>query len=729
MNWFEEQIKQRIKTDNEMLTDAVAKMVNLVSVEKIIAGSKNRTDSVYGAICDILKYYHIKPQEFPDDITDTDELLEYMLRPAGIMRRRIKLTKGWHKDAIYPMIGTNKSGEIVSVIPGSTGGFYYGNSRSDDTVKVTSFNEGELNEEAICFYQSLPLRKMDFKDLLKFMFSQLNTGDIAWIIAATLIATLSGMAIPVITKYLYSDVLKVKNTSLLGAAIMTLLCITLASGLVTAIRTMIVTNITTRISLATESAIMMRILSLPANFFRQFTAGELAGRISNVNGMCSALFNSLFSSGITAVFSLVYIGQIFAFAPALCGPALAIMISTFVITVVMIMYQMKITEEQLREAGREEGMVYSLISGVPKLKNAGAEKRAFAKWSDQYVKAATYLYDPPVILRLGETMITAVMLTGSIVMYFFAIRSNVTVADYMAFTSAYGMVSGAFTALSTVMGTIAMIRPVIKLIQPVFDAEPEIEAARKVVTGLRGGIELNNVSFRYEDNAPYVIDDMTLKIKPGQYVAIVGKTGCGKSTLMRILLGFEKPCKGAVYYDGQDISLLDLRSLRRHIGVVMQNSSLFSGDIFSNITISNPNLTLDDAWDAAAMAGMDEDIRKMPMGMNTVISEGSGGISGGQRQRLMIARAVAPKPKILMFDEATSALDNITQKIVSDSLDSLKCTRIVIAHRLSTIRHCDRILVLDSGRIIEDGTFDELLAAKGYFAQLVERQLMPDREA
>ena len=414
---------------------------------------------------------------------------------------------------------------------------------------------------------------------------------------------------------------------------------------------------------------MMRILSLPANFFRQFTAGELAGRISNVNGMCSALFNSLFSSGITAVFSLVYIGQIFAFAPALCGPALAIMISTFVITVVMIMYQMKITEEQLREAGREEGMVYSLISGVPKLKNAGAEKRAFAKWSDQYVKAATYLYDPPVILRLGETMITAVMLTGSIVMYFFAIRSNVTVADYMAFTSAYGMVSGAFTALSTVMGTIAMIRPVIKLIQPVFDAEPEIEAARKVVTGLRGGIELNNVSFRYEDNAPYVIDDMTLKIKPGQYVAIVGKTGCGKSTLMRILLGFEKPCKGAVYYDGQDISLLDLRSLRRHIGVVMQNSSLFSGDIFSNITISNPNLTLDDAWDAAAMAGMDEDIRKMPMGMNTVISEGSGGISGGQRQRLMIARAVAPKPKILMFDEATSALDNITQNIVSDSLD------------------------------------------------------------
>ena len=242
------------------------------------------------------------------------------------------------------------------------------------------------------------------------------------------------------------------------------------------------------------------------------------------------------------------------------------------------------------------------------------------------------------------------------------------------------------------------------------------------MTKLNGGIELNNVSFRYSDDMPNVIDNLSLKIRPGQYVAIVGKTGCGKSTLMRILLGFEKPQKGAVYYDGKDIAGMDLKSLRRHIGVVMQNSGLFQGDIYSNIVISAPMLTLDDAWEAAEMAGMADDIRNMPMGMNTIISEGQGGISGGQRQRLMIARAIAPKPKILMFDEATSALDNITQKTVSDSLDSLKCTRIVIAHRLSTIRHCDRIIVLKDGGIAEDGTYDELIAKKGYFSELVERQ-------
>ncbi|MBQ1189445.1 MAG: ATP-binding cassette domain-containing protein, partial [Lachnospiraceae bacterium] len=268
----------------------------------------------------------------------------------------------------------------------------------------------------------------------------------------------------------------------------------------------------------------------------------------------------------------------------------------------------------------------------------------------------------------------------------------------------------------------ASIRPTLEQVKPIMEAVPEIAEDKKVVTAVSGGIELNNVSFRYNESMPWVLDNISLKIRPGQYVAIVGKTGCGKSTLLRLLLGFETAQKGAVYYDGKDISTLHFQSLRTKIGGVMQNGKLFHGDIFSNITISAPWLTLREAWEAADLADIAEDIRAMPMGMHTIISEGSGGISGGQRQRLMIARAVAPKPKILMFDEATSALDNITQKKVSEALDSLKCTRIVIAHRLSTIRHCDRIIVLDGGKIIEDGAYDELLAKGGFFAELVERQ-------
>ena len=221
---------------------------------------------------------------------------------------------------------------------------------------------------------------------------------------------------------------------------------------------------------------------------------------------------------------------------------------------------------------------------------------------------------------------------------------------------------------------------------------------------------------------PYVVDGMNLKIKNGEYVAIVGTTGCGKSTLMRLLLGFETPERGAIYYDGRDMSKLDLKSLRRRIGAVTQNGGLFNGSIYQNIVISAPELTQDDAWAAAEIAGIADDIRDMPMKMHTMVAEGAGGISGGQKQRLMIARAVAPKPKLLMFDEATSALDNKTQRQVSEALDQMKCTRVVIAQRLSTIKNCDRILMLDKGKIIEDGTYDELIARKGRFAELVERQ-------
>ena len=367
-------------------------------------------------------------------------------------------------------------------------------------------------------------------------------------------------------------------------------------------------------------------------------------------------------------------------------------------------------------------MTYQIITGVQKIKLSGSEKRVFARWLNHYSEEAKLTYNPPKFLLFNGVISTAISLVGTIVMYFFAVQSNVSVADYTAFNSAYGMLSGALMSVAGIALTAARIKPVFEMAKPIMNAEPEISEGKQTVTKISGGIELSHVSFRYDVNSPLVVDDLSLKIRPGQYVAVVGKTGCGKSTLLRLLLGFEKPQKGAIYYDGRDIETVDLRSLRKKIGVVTQNGKLFQGDIYSNIVISAPYLSVDDAWKAAEVADIAEDIRKMPMGMHTIISEGAGGISGGQKQRLMIARAVAPNPKILMFDEATSALDNITQKKVSEALDGLKCTRIVIAHRLSTIKQCDRIIVLDGGKIAEDGTYDELLAKKGYFYELVERQ-------
>ena len=416
------------------------------------------------------------------------------------------------------------------------------------------------------------------------------------------------------------------------------------------------------------------------------------------------------------------VDSIFNYAPALVVPAPMVIVATIVFSVLSMLLQMKISKTEMEYGSKESGMTYAMISGIQKIKLSGAEKRAFARWGNLYAKSAELTYNPPTFLKINSVISMAISLAGTYAMYYAAIESHISVADYYAFNVAYGMVSGAFMSLVSIALSVANIKPVLDMAKPVLEAVPEIAEGKQVLTRISGGIELNNVSFRYSEHMPLVLDNLSLKIRPGQYVAVVGTTGCGKTTLMRLLLGFEKPQKGAVYFDGKDISTVDLKSLRQKIGVVLQDGKLFSGDIYSNITISAPHLSMDEAWEAAELAGIAEDIRNMPMGMFTMISEGSGGVSGGQRQRLMIARAVAPKPRILMFDEATSALDNLTQKKVSESLDKLKCTRIVIAHRLSTIKQCDRIIVLDKGKIVEDGKYEELIALNGFFAELVAKQ-------
>ncbi len=722
MGWFDEQIRQRIQNDNEMFADAFARMANLVSSERILSGFTDNRKVAEEAIADILKYYHIRIKEVPESVKDINDVLEYLLRPSGIMRRTVRLSDGWYKDAIGAMLGTKKDGSIIAIIPSSFRGYYFKDYATGKLTKVTRRNARDIEAEAVCFYQPFPQGKLNIMDLLKYIFTQLRSVDYALMLGVTAIVTLLGMVTPVITQYLYGQVLEYGNMALMIGAVLTLLCVSIASILLNAVSGIIKGAISIKLNIAVESAMMMRVLSLPAHFFKKYSAGEMANRVGYMGNLCSMIFETIFKAGLTAVFSLVYIGQIFKYAKELAEPALMVAMLTVIVSLLTAFGQMKITEKQMVEAGKENGMVYALINGVSKIKNSGAEKRAFAKWSKQYVKAAKYLYQPPMFLKLSSVIVTTISLIGAIVMYYLALDSGVTVADYMAFNSAYGMVSGSFIALAGIAVSVARIRPILKMVQPILEEEPEVDKSRYVVTTLRGGIELNHVSFRYDESTPKVLDDVSLKIRSGQYVAIVGKTGCGKSTLMRILLGFEKPQKGAVYYDGKNISSMDVKSLRQKIGVVMQDGKLFQGDIYSNIVISAPKLTMEQAWEAAEMAGMADDIRQMPMGMHTLISEGQGGISGGQRQRLMIARAIASKPRILMFDEATSALDNVTQKKVSESLAKLKCTRIVIAHRLSTIRQCDRIIVLDKGQIVEDGTYEELIEKQGVFAELVERQ-------
>ena len=723
MGWFDEQIRDRRQYDDEAFSEAFANMASAVMGRWISTAVSDDRRAAKTAIDDILKYCGVKSREVPDSITDVNEQLEYILRPYGIMRRTVRLEDGWYRDAIGVMLGSfRESGKAVALIPGGLSGYTYYDPETGRRKRIGRKEQHLFGEEAVVFYKPFPLKKLSLSALTGYIVRTLSASDYIMIALATLALSLLGMLSPVISKLLFAQVLPSGSVRLLMAMAVFSVCVSVSMLLVSAVRDMLLARIETKLSISVDAAAMMRIMSLPADFFRSYSAGELANRVSQIGVLCRMLVSTVLSTGFTSLFSLIYISQIFAYAPALVTPALVVILATVVLSLLSSLIQMKVSARQMELSGKESGMTYALISGIQKIKLAGAEKRAFARWGDLYAESARLAYDPPVFLKLNSVISLAVSLTGTIVMYYMAVRSGVSVADYYAFSTAYGMVSGAFMSLAGIALSAAQIRPILAMVKPFFDEVPEISDGKQVLTRLSGGIELSHVSFRYSDDMPLVIDDLSLKIRPGQYVAIVGKTGCGKSTLLRLLLGFEKPQKGAVYYDGRDLEKIDLRSLRRRIGVVTQNGKLFQGDIYFNIVISAPWLTQQDAWEAAELAGIAEDIRKMPMGMNTVISEGAGGISGGQKQRLMIARAVAPKPRVLMFDEATSALDNVTQKKVSDALEQLKCTRIVIAHRLSTIRQCDRIIVLDNGKIAEDGTYDELIAADGAFAELVARQ-------
>ncbi len=723
MGWFDEQIRDRKQYDDDAFAEAFANMASAVMGKRISAAVNDDRRAAKDAIDDILKYYHIKSRDIPGSISDVNEQLEYLLRPYGIMRRTVQLEGSWYRDAIGAMLGFfRESGKAVALIPGGVSGYTYFDPETGRRKRIDRKNQHLFGEEAIVFYKPFPLKKLSLSALAGYIVRTLSASDYVMIGLATLALSLLGLISPMISKLLFSEVLPSGSVRLLLAMAVFSVCTSVSVLLITAVKDMILARIQTKLSVSVDAAAMMRILSLPADFFKAYSAGELANRTEQISVLCEMLASTVLSTGFTSLFSLIYISQIFAYAPALVVPALLIILATVVFSLVSSLAQMKITTRQMEISSKECGMTYALISGIQKIKLAGAEKRAFARWGNLYAESARLTYDPPTFLKINSVISTAIGLAGSIVMYYMAVRSGVSVADYYAFNTAYGMVSGAFMSLAGIALSVAQIKPILAMVKPFFDEVPEISDGKQVLTRLSGSIELSRVSFRYNDNMPLVIDDLSLKIRPGQYVAIVGKTGCGKSTLLRLLLGFEKPQKGAVYYDGKDLEKIDLRSLRRRIGVVIQDGKLFQGDIYSNIVISAPWLSQQDAWEAAELAGIADDIRKMPMGMNTVIAEGAGGISGGQKQRLMIARAIAPKPKILMFDEATSALDNITQKTVSDSLAQLKCTRVVIAHRLSTIRQCDRIIVLDHGKIIEDGTYDQLIAADGFFAELVARQ-------
>ena len=722
MSWFDEQIRQRKINDEKIFAESLKEAAGAVlgrpflniKDERILTGS---------ALEKILRYYHMSYRESSRQFRSLEEQLEYILHPQGMMYRKVKLEPGWQWDAVGAYLGFRKdTGSPVALIPSKLIGYRCYDAASNDSFFVTKKSSGLLKEEAYCFYRPFPQENLSIPRIARYILESLRVEDFVLIFGITYLTILVGFLLPRLTNLLYGTVLEKGEVSVLIAMAVFMLCVRASRLLIETGGNLISGCVQTRLQLGIQSAAMMRVLSLPPGFFRKYSSGELSARMQSVDSLCMTLVDTVLRSGLTSLASLLYVTQIFRYAPELVIPSLLIIASTIVFSTVTMILETKRQKRIMEEEARMQGISFALIGGIQKIRLAGAEKRTFAHWAKTFNKTAELKYNPPMILKIRSTILEGINLFGTVVLYAIALAGSVSLKDYMAFNQAYGMVMGAFASLVSTAMVLARIKPVLDMAKPILETKPETSERKTVVQTLKGNIELNNVTFRYKQNGPKIVDNMSLKIKAGEYVAIVGPSGCGKSTLVRLLLGFEKPELGGIFYDGKNLDQIDLKSLREKIGTVTQNGGLFNDSIFNNIALSSPGLTMEGAWKAAETACVADDIRAMPMGMFTMISEGQGSISGGQKQRLMIARAIASHPSILIFDEATSALDNITQKKITKSLDSLQCTRVVIAHRLSTIRSCQRILYLGDGKVLEEGTYDELMAKQGLFASMVARQ-------
>lgn len=555
--------------------------------------------------------------------------------------------------------------------------------------------------------------------------------DAKLLLLTALSGSLIGLLVPILTGTIFDDVIPAADRGLLAEVFIIMVLIGLVTALLQLVQGVLQLRVETKSNINVQAGLMDHLLRLPVTFYKKYTAGDLTHRALSINTIRQILSNIVLTTVLNGTFSTVNLVLLFYYDASLAwmGVALALVAVVFTATMgwLKLRYDRHISEKQ----GDIQGFLFEFLSGITKIRVTGAEKRIFTLWADRFSKLKLLGFRSGSYQNYVEVFNSSYPLVTNI--FFFSLIYYTTttakpgalpfisVGAFMAFITAFNQFLNDSMRMSLSIISSLNVMTLYERVKPILEESPESSGESEDPGELTGEIEFNSVSFRYHPDQPLVLNDVSFKIKPGEMVAFVGPSGSGKSTIMRILLGFEKPELGSVYYDGQAFDSMNKDLVRRQIGVVLQNGALMSGSIYKNI-VGTSELDLDDAWKAARMCGMEEDIKQMPMEMHTVISEGAGTFSGGQRQRLMIARAIVHKPRLLYMDEATSALDNRTQSIVSESLDRLQATRIVIAHRLSTVVNADRIFVLDKGTIVESGTYQELLEKNGLFSGLAKRQ-------
>ncbi|MDX2213493.1 MAG: NHLP bacteriocin export ABC transporter permease/ATPase subunit [Oculatellaceae cyanobacterium bins.114] len=694
----------------------------------------------------------IAPPMKSENLTRVKEPLEAIARASQLRLRRILLRdRWWEKDGEPILAYTRMDQHPVALLPTPGRGYELLDpirvglvGQNTDTemptpmrmsrqqrlhVKVDETLAATLDPVAYVFYRPLPDGVLKAVDLLKFALKG-RQSDLLHILWTGIAATLLGMLVPQATALLIDQAIPMADMSLLIQIGLTLLATALGSASFQLAQAIASMRIETLSDASLQAAVWDRLLKLKTTFFRQYAIGDLNSRVSGISAIRRKLSGTVLQSIFSGSFALLNLGLLFYYSPPLATLALIVAIVIILFTAAsgaMLVHQNRsLTELE----GNLFGIVVQLVNGVSKLRIAGVEERAFAYWGKQYIQQLRLMLSTQHLEDVVDVFTTVTPALTAVMVFWLASRliapsqgvTGLSVGTFLAFNVAFGIFITGVTSLSLTFTEVLGVVPLWQRSQPILTAEPEITLDKADPGRLSGSIQVDHVTFRYKEDGALILDDVTIQAQPGEFIALVGPSGSGKSTILRLLLGFEAPISGTVYYDGQDLAGLDVAAVRRQLGVVLQNGRINAGSIFENIA-SGALITLDEAWEAAENSGFANDVRAMPMQMHTIISEGGSNLSGGQRQRLVIARALALQPRVLLLDEATSALDNRTQAVVSQSLDRLKVTRVVIAHRLSTIRNADRIYVLEAGRVVQQGRFEELVHQPGLFAQLISRQI------
>jgi ATP-binding cassette subfamily C protein len=713
----------------------IAMVLEQPESEEAVAGPGEEADPVFSACKLVGEALGMRIVQHPDANRDAkvDDRVAAIAKASQFRVRTIALRGSWWKQDQGPIFAkTEEGGRPIALLPTSPRSYEAIDTITGEKRKVNARVADEIDLFGLAFYRPFPDGAINAKKLIKF--GALGLGrEVRMLIMMGVGLGFLGALVPMFTGKLFDTAIPQADRNLLAqytSALFVGAIVTAAFKITQSIATLRVQG---KMDYSIQAALWDRLLKLSSSFFRDYSSGDLADRAGGVNQIRGLVAGAGISAILGSLSSVFYVVLLFMYSLHLAGLAMGLTLVFVSFSFTMNLLQLRYQRQMMWIRGKITGLVLQFVSGVGKLRVAGAENHAFRVWAREYAAQRRLEFSIGRVQNNVAVFNSSFPIFSSMAIFYVLMTVQksaeaqggappLSTGEFIAFNAAYTAFITAMIALSDASLNLLRAVPIYERLKPILTAEPEVDESKAYPGRLKGEIELSHCHFRYIDDGPWVIDDVSLRLRPGEFIAFVGSSGCGKSTLMRLMLGFETPDKGSVYYDGQDLASLDVREVRQQLGVVLQDSKLLPADVFRNI-IGTADLTIDDAWDAARMAGLEDDIRKLPMQMHTYVSEGGGGFSGGQQQRMLIARALVRRPRVIFMDEATSALDNRSQAIVTESMERMQATRIAIAHRLSTIINADRICYMHQGKIAEIGPFEELMKLKGRFYELARRQL------